>query len=134
MRRIVSAAGALALALPSLALPTLAAAQPTGEQLFNDNCSACHQKTGLGVKGAFPALAADKLVTGPAPQVTATVLVGRGGMPAFKSELSDDQLAAIVSYIRAAWGNKAPPVSAADVAATRSRAAALAQPMGLQAH
>ncbi|MBW8816584.1 MAG: cytochrome c [Caulobacterales bacterium] len=131
---IVSVAGAVALAVPTLAVPTLAAAQPTGEQLFNDNCAACHQKTGVGVKGAFPALAADKFVTGPAPQVTATVLVGRGGMPAFKSELSDDQLAAIVSYVRSAWGNKAAPVSAADVAATRSRASALAQPAGLQAH
>lgn len=129
MRRIVSLAGALALAVPSMA-----AAQPTGEQLFNDNCSACHQKTGLGVKGAFPALAADKFVTGPPAVLTATVLVGRGGMPAFKSELSDEQLAAVLTYIRSAWGNKAKPVSGADVAATRSRAAALAQPAGLQAH
>ncbi|HET6971003.1 MAG TPA: cytochrome c [Phenylobacterium sp.] len=124
----------VAVAALALAVPTLAAAQPTGEELFNNNCAACHQKTGAGVKGAFPALAADKFVTGAPAQLTATVLVGRGGMPAFKSELSDDQLAAILSYIRSAWGNKAAPVKPADVAATRSKAAALAQPMGLQAH
>lgn len=129
MRMILSLAGALA-----VVVPTLAAAQPTGEQLFNDNCAACHQKTGLGVKGAFPALAADKFVTGSPAALTATVLVGRGGMPAFKSELSDDQVAAVLTYIRGAWGNKARPVSGAEVAATRNRASALAQPAGLQAH
>lgn len=129
MMRVLLGVAALAAAVPSLA-----AAQPTGEQLFNDNCSACHQKTGLGVKGAFPALAGDKFVTGAPAVVTATVLVGRGGMPAFKSELSDDQLAAIVTYIRTSWGNKASPVKPADVAATRDKASALAQPKGLQAH
>jgi mono/diheme cytochrome c family protein len=126
---IVSVAAALA-----LAVPTLAAAQPTGEQLFNDNCAACHQKTGAGVKGAFPALAGDKFVTGAPATLTTTVLMGRGGMPAFRNDLTDDQLAAILSYIRAAWGNKAAPVKIADVAAARAAAAAAAQPAGLQAH
>jgi mono/diheme cytochrome c family protein len=129
MRIIVSVAGVLA-----LAVPTLAAAQPTGEQLFNDNCAACHQKTGAGVKGAFPALAGDKFVTGAPAVVATTVLVGRGGMPAFRNDLSDDQLAAILSYIRSAWGNKAAPIKVAEVAGARARAAAAAQPAGLQAH
>ena len=63
-------------ALVFLAVAGSAVAADTGQSLYNDNCSACHQKTGLGVKGAFPALAGDKLVKGPAPLLVTTVLNG----------------------------------------------------------
>jgi mono/diheme cytochrome c family protein len=109
-------------------------AQPDGQALFNDNCAACHQRTGLGVKGAFPALAGDKLVQGPPDVLTATVLVGRGGMPAFKSDLSDADLAAVLTYVRSAWGNKGSALKPGDVAAIRDKAAAIAQPKTITAH
>jgi mono/diheme cytochrome c family protein len=121
-------------ALVFLAVAGSAVAADTGQSLYNDNCSACHQKTGLGVKGAFPALAGDKLVKGPAPLLVTTVLNGRGGMPAFKSDLTDAQLAQVLTYIRAAWGNKAAPVTGADIAAGRRKTSAVAQPKNLQAH
>lgn len=128
MRSVVGAA------LGFLAIAGSAMAADTGQSLFNDNCSACHQKTGLGVKGAFPALAGDKLVKGPAPLLVTTVLNGRGGMPAFKSDLSDAQLAQVLTYVRASWGNKAGPVAPADIAAGRRKSSAVAQPKNLQAH
>jgi len=116
------------------AAPGFAVAAGPGEALFNDNCAACHQRTGQGVRGAFPPLAGSKLVVGPPVGVATTVLVGRGGMPAFKSELTDQQLAAILTHIRSSWGNKAGPIKPTEVAAFRSRASATAQTRSLQAH
>ena len=114
------------------ASPALAA--ETGQSLYNDNCAACHQKSGLGIKGAFPALAGDKVVQSP-PAIAAIVLLnGRGGMPAFKSDLTDAQLAAVLTYIRTSWGNKAGAASVADIAAARKKTAAVAKPKSLTAH
>lgn len=122
---------ALALAA-GVAAPALALAD--GKSLFNDNCSACHQVTGKGVKGAFPALAGSPFVKGDSKILTATVLNGRAGMPAFKDDLSDADLSAILTYVRASWGNKAPAVSPGDVAKARAAAKAGAKARGLQAH
>ena len=120
----------LAAACVAASLP-LAANGVEPQAAYLDNCAACHQPTGLGIKGAFPALAGDPFVLGPADQVIGTVLNGRGGMPAFRDELSDEQLAAAISYIRTGWTNKAKPVSAADVAAARTSAP---KAKSLQAH
>lgn len=117
-----------------LVLTPMAMAAETGQSLYNDNCAACHQRSGLGIKGAFPALIGDKLVTGSLPGLVATVLNGRGGMPAFKSDLTDAQMALVLSYIRASWGNKASAVTAAQVTQARIKAQATAKPKNLQAH
>ena len=92
--------------------------------MFAQNCSACHQLTGKGIPGAFPALAGSKLVQGSAPPLAILVLNGRGGMPTFKAELTDEQIADILSYVRTSWGNKAPVLTAAAVAKVRSGGAA----------
>jgi cytochrome c6 len=123
---------ALALAA-TLAVPALAAAA-TPQSQFIDNCSACHQPTGKGVKGAFPALAGSAFVQGDPKVVMTTVLNGRAGMPAFKDDLTDADLAAILTYVRTSWGNKASAIKPADVAAARNAAKAGAKPRGLQAH
>ena len=109
-----------ALAFASLAAAGAVQAQPTGEQLYNDNCAACHQKAGQGIPGAFPALAGDKVVLGDSKVVTFVVLTGRGGMPAFKDSLGDADLATIMTYVRSAWGNKAKPIAAGDFAQART--------------
>ena len=106
----------------------------TPQSLFNDNCSACHQTTGKGVKGAFPALAGDPFVQGDATPVIATVLSGRAGMPSFKDDLTDADLSAILTYVRSSWGNKGKPVSPADVATIRTKLNATKKPANLQAH
>lgn len=90
-----------------------------GRQLFLDNCSACHQPTGKGIPGAFPALVGSKIATGPATGAANIVLNGKGGMPAFRDDLSDADIAAALTYIRSSWGNKAPGLTAALVAPIR---------------
>jgi cytochrome c oxidase subunit 2 len=90
-----------------------------GEALFNKTCSACHQKTGMGIPNIFPALKGSAIVTGPVEEHILQVLNGKGGMPAWKS-MSDDDLAAIITYERNAWGNNTgDTVTAADVKALR---------------
>ena len=111
-----------------------AAQAATPQSLFNDNCSACHQTTGKGVKGAFPALAGDPFVQGDAAPVLATVLAGRAGMPAFKGDLTDADLSSILTYVRTTWGNKGKPVTPADVAAARGKLKAGKKSASLQAH
>jgi cytochrome c oxidase subunit 2 len=82
---------------------------------------ACHQATGMGVPGAFPALNGSKTVTGPKEGHIKTVLNGRPGtaMASFK-HLSDTELAAVITYERNAWDNKTgEAVMPADVKALR---------------
>ena len=108
-------------------------AQESGQAQFLSTCSACHQPTGLGIKGAFPALAGSAFVQGDATAVATLVLNGRAGMPRFKADLTDQQIAAVLTYVRSAWGNHAGPVTPALVAAARAHSSAAAS-QGLQAH
>jgi mono/diheme cytochrome c family protein len=111
-RVLLAAAAVLAVAGPALAAPS-------GLQLFGDNCAACHQRNGMGIPGAFPALKGDKFVNGDTKALSQTVLNGRGGMPAFKTALSDADLATVLTFVRSSWGNKGAPVTPAQVAAAR---------------
>jgi cytochrome c6 len=122
---LLAAAAALLLASSALA--------DSPEDLFLGNCSACHQATGVGVPGAFPALAGDKFVLGDQDALAGVVLKGRGGMPAFKADLDDATIAAILTYVRSSWGNKASPVTPATVAAARAKTGDSAA-RGLQTH
>ena len=79
-----------------------------GEKIYAANCVACHQATGKGVVGAFPALDGSKIVNGPVDAQIALVLAGKTGagaaMPSWK-QLSDTDIAAVITYTRNAWGN-----------------------------
>jgi cytochrome c oxidase subunit 2 len=77
-----------------------------GERLYVANCAACHQANGKGVPNAFPPLAGSKVVLGPKEAQILVVMQGRRGtaMPAF-SQLSDTDLAAVVTYTRNSFGN-----------------------------
>ena len=79
-----------------------------GEKVYAANCVACHQANGKGVAGAFPALEGSKLVLGKREDHIAIMLNGKPGtaMASFKG-LSDTELAAVITYSRNAWGNKA---------------------------
>jgi len=79
-----------------------------GEKVYAANCVACHQANGKGVAGAFPALESSKLVLGKRDDHIAIMLNGKPGtaMASFKG-LSDTELAAVITYSRNAWGNKA---------------------------
>lgn len=80
-------------------------------QLFSNNCAACHQSQGQGVKGAFPALAGNAYVMSDPASLTALILHGRGGMPSFESGLTSEEIAYILSYVRNSWGNEASLIS-----------------------
>jgi mono/diheme cytochrome c family protein len=87
-----------------------------GLAVYNSTCTFCHQADGQGVEGSFPPLAGSDFVTQEDPTgVIQTVLHGRGQMPSFGDRLSDEEIAAVVSYIRSAWGNQAAAISAEQV-------------------
>ena len=93
-----------------------------GEKVYAANCVACHQASGQGMPAMkAPALAGNKVVTGGEPPVIDTVLNGRPNtaMQAFKQQLSDTEIAAVVTYARNSWGNKASDVQPAEVKARR---------------
>jgi cytochrome c oxidase subunit 2 len=76
-----------------------------GEQVYNANCAACHQASGEGIPGAFPALVGSPAVKGPQADQIAILLNGKGaGMPAWK-QLSDVEIASVITYTRNAWAN-----------------------------
>ncbi len=99
-----------------------------GEAIYKANCVSCHQTTGLGVAGAFPALDASKVVNGPKADQVAIMLNGvvKNGTPtamvAFKG-LSDVEIASVITYTRNAWTNAGkgtdPVVQPADIKLAR---------------
>lgn len=98
-----------------------------GARVYFTNCSDCHQADGRGLAGAFPPLAGNPVVTGDPGRLVRIVKDGLRGpirvkgrsyggeMPAWKGLLSPGEIAAVVTYIRAAWNNDAGPISEADV-------------------
>jgi cytochrome c oxidase subunit II len=82
-----------------------------GEKVYAANCVACHQATGMGIPGNFPALSGSPKVNGPKAEQIAILLNGiqKNGAPtamaSFKN-LSDTDLAAVATYTRNAWANK----------------------------
>ena len=116
---------------------TAATASPNGQQLFQ-RCAVCHQATGLGLPGSFPPLAASEWATavnaavpirvvlhGLQGSVTVKGLKFNGAMPAYGTNqpLSDAEVAAVLTYVRSAWGNLASAVTAEQVAAERTATA-----------
>lgn len=101
------------LALPSFATPR----DLRGEEVYvRANCSACHGGQGYG--GAGPRFRNAQLLSADT-YVVGQILIGRGIMPAFKDKLSDEEIAAVATYIRTSWGNDYGSVSPARVAEIR---------------
>jgi mono/diheme cytochrome c family protein len=95
--------------------------ESTGPAIYAAVCAGCHMPDGRGAAGAaaYPPLADDPRLAAAAYPIT-RVLRGHGAMPAFGRMLSDDQVAAVVAFIRTAFGNTyAGPATARDVAALR---------------
>lgn len=95
---------------------------PNGKTLYANHCASCHQTSGKGVPGAFPALAGSGIVNNPeAGTMIKIALEGYdalpeyGPMPGFGTQLSDEEIAAILTYERESWGNDAPPVKEEEV-------------------
>jgi len=94
-----------------------------GKDVYASSCAACHQPNGQGMAPAFPAIAGSPVATGPAEAHLALVLNGKPGtsMQAFAAQLSDADLAAVVTFQRNSFGNATgDAVQPAQVAAARN--------------
>lgn len=111
-----------------------------GQQLYTQVCAACHQPHGGGNAGVAPPLAGSDWIAGPPERLARVVLHGLYGpiqvngqtwnlhMPGLAAAFDDEKIAGVLSYIRRAWGNAAPPVEPALVAAVRKETAARTLP------
>lgn len=106
-----------------------------GKKVFTRNCAVCHQATGLGVPGQFPPLAGSEWVLSQDwhgdNHLVKIVLKGLQGPVTVKGQqfnnamtpweqLKDEEIAAVLTFIRNEWGNSAPPISAQFVAEVRA--------------
>ena len=103
-----------------------------GAEVYADECSGCHTANGKGVPGLFPSLAGAPVVQqNDATSLIHVVLRGAisvstraaptaAAMPAFAWILNDDEVAAVVNYIRNSWGNSAPMITALDIRKERA--------------
>lgn len=89
-----------------------------GQAAYGRHCAACHQAGGGGMQPAFPSLHGSDIVVGDASEQIRQTLQGKNAMPPFR-HLSDDDIAAIITYTRNSWGNDAGVVQPADVAELR---------------
>ncbi|MCC6455633.1 MAG: cytochrome c [Caldilineaceae bacterium] len=83
-----------------------------GKEIYTNQCSHCHQEDGQGYAQIYPQLAGNPIVLldDPAPMIE-IVLHGRSSMPSYMDELTGEQRAEVISYVRNAWGNKASLIS-----------------------
>jgi len=91
-----------------------------GQTIYAANCAGCHQANGMGTPGAFPPLAGSEYVNGDNKRLGHILLYGANGqmtvkgasysgqMPAWKGQLSNTDIANVLTYVRSAWGNKSP--------------------------
>ncbi|HUL64049.1 MAG TPA: cytochrome c [Burkholderiaceae bacterium] len=108
-----------------------AAMMKSGAKVYKDACASCHQPQGEGVPRVYPPLANNAAITMRNPVNPIRMVLNGGfppstegnprpyGMPPFYQELSDEQVAAVVTFIRGSWGNTAEPTTAAEVARSR---------------
>jgi cytochrome c6 len=86
-----------------------------GKKLFEGTCADCHRTNGQGLPNQFPALDKNAFVVGDPTKVIDTVLNGRKGklgqMPSWKESFNDQQIAAIITYVRQAWSNKGTAIT-----------------------
>jgi mono/diheme cytochrome c family protein len=111
-----------------------------GKKNYELVCTTCHMANGLGVPGVYPPLAGSEWAAGSGERVIRIVLHGLKGpvhvkgadfgtaaMPSFGKvagsgyNWSDEKIAAVLSYVRQEWGNKAAPVTAEQVTAIRTK-------------
>jgi mono/diheme cytochrome c family protein len=127
-------------AAPLAPREAFAAQAPDGAKIYSTLCASCHQAQGTGVHGMFPPLAESEWVTGDEARLIRVILHGltgeiqvkgetyNGTMAPFGGALKDAEVAAVATYIRRNWGNKAPAVTTATVARERRATASRNKP------
>jgi len=98
-----------------------------GARLYGQHCADCHGKDGRGVDEVYPPLAGNRMVTTPEPVNAIRIVLNGGfppatagnprpyGMPPYSPILNDDDVAAVISYVRASWGNAARAITPSEV-------------------
>ncbi len=109
-----------------------AGAKVDGAAIYGTRCASCHQADGKGIPGTFPPLAGSPWLVGEASVPLRIVTGGlqgpidvlgatyQGVMPAFGSQLSDAEIAAVLTHVRGGFGNTASQVTEAQVAEVRA--------------
>jgi mono/diheme cytochrome c family protein len=127
LRKWISTSAWVCLAVMAVAFlgctPETAPSFEQGEQIYHNVCLACHGRSGGGVLYSETVLNGSAFVTGNPDKVIATILYGKegeGSMPSWDKKLTDQEVAAVATYIRQAWSNQADPVTAAMVAKVRA--------------
>lgn len=133
MRLYLNSIVFLGLASLSMGQQTDSGSIDAGKAVYNTVCIACHQPTGLGLPPVFPTLSNTEYVSGSVERFAAIILKGILGpitvngtvfnnvMPPQEAMLSDDKIAAVISYVRSSFGNSYPPVTVDVVKAARER-------------
>jgi mono/diheme cytochrome c family protein len=111
--------------------PPSQAQMANGEKLYRGSCVGCHELDGSGAPRIYPPLpgnanlqsedpaSAIKIVLVGAETITTARAPNTGSMPPYANKMSDQEVADVVTYVRNAWGNAAPAVTAAEVAKAR---------------
>ena len=111
--------------------PAPPAQMDLGQRVYTQHCADCHGAQGEGARGAYPPLAGNRAVVMASPVNTVQAIVSGGfapataghpqpyGMPPFRTLLTDNDIAAVASFVRQSWGNRASAVSALDVQSGR---------------
>ena len=103
-----------------------------GKQIYDRECASCHGSVGLGMPPHYPPLAGNQSIQMESAVNAIRMVLNGGyppgtagnprpyGMPPFAQRLSDDEVAAVVTFIRTSWGNRGEPVSARQANELRS--------------
>jgi mono/diheme cytochrome c family protein len=100
-----------------------------GEESYLNHCASCHQLDGKGVANVIPGLVGNGVVKSGGPESAIRVVLGGveaqgsyGPMPAVGNDMTDQEIADAVNYVRSAWGNDAPAtVGSGEVATLRGQ-------------
>lgn len=95
-----------------------------GEQIYASRCAVCHQANGEGIPGAFPAIKGSPVALGNVSEHIDVIVYGRSGtaMQAFDNQLTEKEIAAVITYQRNAWGNDTGDViQASDINAYKQQ-------------
>ncbi|MEW6467680.1 MAG: cytochrome c [Bacteroidota bacterium] len=107
------------------------ASSVNGEEIYKKTCLACHQANGEGIANTFPPLAKsdflvnrdqviEQVIKGKSGEMTVNGVKYNGTMP--PQAISDEEIAAVLTYVYSSWGNSGGPVSVDEVKAVRNKA------------
>ncbi len=119
------------------AIPRAGGDPALGRKIYEQNCALCHQTTGMGNPAlSIPPLAGSDWVLEEGPNRILKLILGgiqgpitvsgkpyNATMPPWRDVMTDEQIAAVATYIRSTWGNKAPPIKPEDVKPQREATA-----------